>query len=900
MASLPPEASTPDGDPNSSSSDGSDSSSDDELENPNLDRGKPPAEESSFNEPHPSAPSPEPPAAPPSPSQPPAKRQKFAREPTVHPAPKTDQAVHTGSVVNGAPVNPSSTLAPVSSINPHIFYLTAQQLRIKNKKLPKGYSFVPYNKVPNIPIAAPLTPSFGATLGDSAVGKRKRKKKALDVEPSPVSASKRQKTDPKKSKKKKTTQEKQRAQEQTAKQRQREKEKQLQDQSQLSQGIDTESRIEVLKARLEFLKAKKAAVSGLPAATTTSGKKTSGKKAPKSTPKASKTKKAPKSPKPATQPSTPHSYTKNGRVTRPPAKLVETILDSKPLADFVRYCLEVLDYLAKQQNCRIFSVPVDWESLKIPTYPDIIKTPMDLGSIRTKLLSSQYPSHLDFAADVRLVWNNATTFNPPTHFVHTTAKHLSGLFEQKYAKVIAKMAKVKSASRTNKTPASKKGKNKGTVSASVVEELRSEFASQIVALKAQVQSAHKTKPQKAKPEVELTQREKQQLKSDIFQIPSNKLSPLVKIIQRNNPNIGNEDGDGLEFDINQLSTATLRELQRYVKRELTAKKRNQQRFTPGRSTPGRMSSPSTTPLPSLPPVHTAPPPARSILASPPALEARTPTTTTGIAPVPKPVAIPEPKPVTTKKEFTEDDDSSSSSSDSSSDDSDSDDDDSSIPKVKNEVKPSAEVPVASVAPVAASTTPVVNAVAPFAPAAPAQPSFGDPGAFSASITEMQVPPVTSELEPAPQTLQPNFNPSAWSGLVSQAPKSPVAKLNPSTNPNGKDVLWTDFQSKDQEMKEKAKQLADQQARQEEEAARKAAEKAAEIEAEQARQRAEAEKAALLAEEKAKKRVEEERVAEQRRREEEARETARRQEEQGETVNFGTGSVMDDLQNLLDT
>lgn len=544
---------------------------------------------------------------------------------------------------------------------------------------------------------------------------------------------------------------------------------------------------------------------------------------------------------------------------------------------------------------------------------------MDLGTVRTKLLSSQYASSDAFAADVRLVWTNATTFNPPANFVHIVAKKLSEQFETKYAKSIAKMSRVKPPSKV--TPGLKGRK---TVPASQVDQLRNEFASQIAALKEQVSSQGRPRTTKPKPEVELTTREKQQLKSDIFKLPSNKLSPLVEIIQRENPNNGSEDDDGLEFDINQLSTSTLRELQRYVKKQLIAKKRNQQRFTPGRgSTPGRISSPGpTTPLPSLPPMHTAPP-ARSILASPPALEARTParipptapSTAASVVPVNKPPAA-EPKPVTTKKEFTDDDDSSSSSSDSSSDDSDSEEDESSTPKVKNEVKPSTEAavpvpsvaPVATVAPVKAPVVPVTthasSVTTPSAPVAPAvapAASFGDPGAFSASITEMQAPPVISEPEKTPQTLQSNFNPSAWSGLVSQAPKVPVAKPTPSTNSNGKDVMWANFQSKDQEMKEKAKQKADQQARIEEENARKAAEKAAEIEAEQARQRAEAEQAAKMAEEEAKKRAEEERLAEQRRREEEARqeETRRQEEEEHEPVNFGTGAAMDELQSLLD-
>ena len=47
----------------------------------------------------------------------------------------------------------------------------------------------------------------------------------------------------------------------------------------------------------------------------------------------------------------------------------------------------------------------------VPEYLDIVKHPMDLGTVREKLKRGRYPDHLAFAADVRLVFANCRLFN---------------------------------------------------------------------------------------------------------------------------------------------------------------------------------------------------------------------------------------------------------------------------------------------------------------------------------------------------------------------------------------------------------------------------------------------------------------------------------------------------------
>lgn len=80
----------------------------------------------------------------------------------------------------------------------------------------------------------------------------------------------------------------------------------------------------------------------------------------------------------------------------------------------------------------IFNAPVDPVALSLADYNQIIKTPMDLGTIKAKLHALAYSSREQVADDVRLVFRNAILYNPQEHFVHVAARNLLGIFEAGY------------------------------------------------------------------------------------------------------------------------------------------------------------------------------------------------------------------------------------------------------------------------------------------------------------------------------------------------------------------------------------------------------------------------------------------------------------------------------------
>ncbi|KAK9815856.1 hypothetical protein WJX72_010824 [[Myrmecia] bisecta] len=77
-----------------------------------------------------------------------------------------------------------------------------------------------------------------------------------------------------------------------------------------------------------------------------------------------------------------------------------------------------------------FNEPVDPDALGIPEYRDLIKTPMDLGTVAKKLERDHYSSPAAMLSDVRLVWQNCHTFNEPGSEVYTACDELAELFDR--------------------------------------------------------------------------------------------------------------------------------------------------------------------------------------------------------------------------------------------------------------------------------------------------------------------------------------------------------------------------------------------------------------------------------------------------------------------------------------
>lgn len=107
--------------------------------------------------------------------------------------------------------------------------------------------------------------------------------------------------------------------------------------------------------------------------------------------------------------------------------------------DLKKRCSEVLKGLQQHQHGWVFNCPVDPVDLGLPDYFEVIKKPMDLGTIQKKLDQAVYHELEEFAGDAKLTFDNAMTYNEEATVVYDMAKELKIKFEADWKKLLAQL-----------------------------------------------------------------------------------------------------------------------------------------------------------------------------------------------------------------------------------------------------------------------------------------------------------------------------------------------------------------------------------------------------------------------------------------------------------------------------
>mmetsp|Transcript_6846 Transcript_6846/g.14981 ORF Transcript_6846/g.14981 Transcript_6846/m.14981 type:complete len:335 (-) Transcript_6846:1412-2416(-) len=100
-----------------------------------------------------------------------------------------------------------------------------------------------------------------------------------------------------------------------------------------------------------------------------------------------------------------------------------------------KQCASVLKAMQRAPAAVAFLSPVDWKALKLPSYPKIIKQPMDLGTVENKLMGGKYATVSEFKEQVNLIWDNAHLFNEEGSDIYDSATQLRLDFEQRMRSV---------------------------------------------------------------------------------------------------------------------------------------------------------------------------------------------------------------------------------------------------------------------------------------------------------------------------------------------------------------------------------------------------------------------------------------------------------------------------------
>ncbi|KAI3466064.1 hypothetical protein Pfo_022727 [Paulownia fortunei] len=288
-----------------------------------------------------------------------------------------------------------------------------------------------------------------------------------------------------------------------------------------------------------------------------------------------------------------------------------------------RNCSSLLQRLMKHKHGWVFNEPVNAKALGLVDYHDIIKHPMDLGTIKTRLSQNWYKSPREFAEDVRLVFRNAMTYNPKGQDVHIMAEQLLQIFEERWAILeteynsfwkyqlyqdggLPTPTSRKAPPQSHLAPASIPVSAPGFIPAAVqapayipapaaapiplyapaVPPMRTfdrpEPMTTPMAVDPKIQRSHAGRtPVPKKPKAkdpnkrDMTYEEKQRLSTNLQGLPSEKLDAIVQIIKKRNTALSQHD-DEIEVDIDSVDPETLWELDRFVtnyKKSLSKNKR---------------------------------------------------------------------------------------------------------------------------------------------------------------------------------------------------------------------------------------------------------------------------------------------------------------------------------------
>ncbi|GAA0176712.1 hypothetical protein LIER_29585 [Lithospermum erythrorhizon] len=314
----------------------------------------------------------------------------------------------------------------------------------------------------------------------------------------------------------------------------------------------------------------------------------------------------------------------------------------------MKECRSILTKLMKHKDGWVFNVPVDDVALGLHDYHQIVKRPMDLGTVKSNFAKKLYTSPVEFADDVRLTFNNALLYNPKNDPVHVMAEGLLVRFEELFKPIQDKIdgfrgvfrggdevVRVPTPERVKKTkanPAAPPIVPPRTTSMKKLDRVQSQShssastpshppppplepppsmqpnspvqtpsppsKSHVPSGKAYTATGKASMAKLPKPRAkdpnkrEMNIEEKHKLGLGLQSLPQEKMPQLVQIIRKRNEHLA-QDGDEIELDIEALDTETLWELDRFVTnwKKMVSKTKRQALLM--NLNPGNAAAPST-------------------------------------------------------------------------------------------------------------------------------------------------------------------------------------------------------------------------------------------------------------------------------------------------------------------
>ncbi|KAH9569890.1 hypothetical protein CY35_02G013400 [Sphagnum magellanicum] len=218
-----------------------------------------------------------------------------------------------------------------------------------------------------------------------------------------------------------------------------------------------------------------------------------------------------------------------------------------------------------------FMKPVDVKGLGLHDYHEVVKHPMDFGTIRDRMDAKDgtgYKHIQEICDDVRLVFSNATSYNQDGSDVHTMAKTLSDKFEEKWKAIVEPKLAEEEAKRKQEDKEAQTKEDAAIQAAdeAAAERMADDFARQLEELDKKLEDLkQQTTPKNSRA---MSIEEKRHLGHSLGRLPPDNLNHVIQIIAQKNPEF-NATADEVEVDIDAQDPATLWRLHRYVQAVLS-------------------------------------------------------------------------------------------------------------------------------------------------------------------------------------------------------------------------------------------------------------------------------------------------------------------------------------------
>lgn len=223
----------------------------------------------------------------------------------------------------------------------------------------------------------------------------------------------------------------------------------------------------------------------------------------------------------------------------------------------LKRCGQILTRLMKHKKNVWFNSPVDAVKMGLHDYHQIVKQPMDLGTVKSKLSKGSYANLSEFASDVRLTFNNALLYNPRGHVVHELAEELLGLFEKLFSPIF-ESHKLQLDAIAEKQISGNHLQSQPQLQAQT--HVTPVMTAPVAARPVAKQPKPKARDPNKRP---MTYEEKQRLSEGLQSLPDDKMTQLVGIVRKRNLD-ATQHGDEIELDIDSMDNETLWELDRFV------------------------------------------------------------------------------------------------------------------------------------------------------------------------------------------------------------------------------------------------------------------------------------------------------------------------------------------------